>query len=298
MKLAFVTMVWRDYWLLERWVAHNSQTVDRSALYIINHGDDPEVRRIAAGCNIIGVPRDEMPLDLTRRRWDLLGGVTNGLLAFYDRVVCTDVDEFLIHAEGVPIGAYLATAVHDEDALSPIGLNIIPTPEDGGAGPILARHPNAMISAKYTKPCVAQRRVVYTVGGHGLQRGRFLIDPQLLLVHLHYVTPDYAERMAARRDIVAQSKAENAARTDKVEVPKRYWINWSDPDYIRDKELGLFERAEDIDVSRGFDYAAMRLRAATVHEGKKTVVDPEIMNKAPIRAVLPQRLQGAIEDRL
>lgn len=298
MKLAFVTMVWRDYWLLERWVAHNSQSVDRSALYVINHGQDPEVARIAQGCNIIGVPRDEMPIDLTRRRWDLLGGVTNGLLAFYDRVICTDVDEFLIHASGVPITAYLQVAELDDDAFSPVGLNLIPTPEDGGTGPILSRHPNAMISAKYTKPCVAQRRVVYTVGGHGLQRGSFRIDPNLLLVHLHYVTPDYAERMAARQEIVAQSKAENDRSEEKVEVAKRYWINWSDPAYIREKELGLFGRADELDVSGGFEPAAGRLRAATVTEGRKTVVEPEIMNKAPLRVVLPEALQGAIEDRL
>lgn len=298
MKLAFVTMVWRDYWLLERWIAHNARLVPKSALYVINHGNDPQVSQIAEGCNVVAVPRDEMPLDLTRRRWDLLGGLTNGLLAFHDAVVCTDVDEFLVFVGQGRLQDYLASLTGEEDAVSAVGLNLIPTAEDATDGPVLARHPNAMISAKYSKPCIARSPVKYTVGGHGLRGGTFRVDPNLLLFHLHYVTPDYAERMAARQNIVAQSKSENETRSDKVDVPKRYWINWSDPEYIREKELSIFARAQELDVSGGFKAAADLLSQATVRQGRKMVIEPEITNKDPHRIVVPQPLRGAIEDRL
>ena len=299
MKLAFVTMVWRDYWLLERWISHNARIVPKSALYVINHGNDPEIARLAEGCNVIVAPRDDLPLDLTRRRWDLLGGLTNGLLAFYDRVVCTDVDEFLVCATGQPLIDYLSQDQSPEEALSPVGLNLIPMSDDATEGPLLVRHSNAMVSAKYTKPCVARAPVKYTVGGHGLRGGaRFRVDPNLLLFHLHYVTPDYAERMAARQSIVSQSKAENETREDKVELPKRYWINWSDPAYVREKELGIFARAEPLDVSNGFQAAAQILSDATVRQGRKMVVDPETCNKTPKKIVVPVTLQAAIEDRL
>jgi hypothetical protein len=140
--------------------------------------------------------------------------------------------------------------------------------------------------------------VTYTIGGHGLQRGTFHIDPNLLLFHLHYVTPDYSERMAARQDIVAAAKARNAEAEDKVDLPRRYWINWSNPAYIRDKDLGNFGRATRMDVSSGFEDAARRLRNATVKQGRKLVIEPDIINQEPQHIVLPEHLRSAIEDRV
>ena len=132
MKLAFLTMVWRDYWLLEKWVAHNEKLVPRRQLYVINHGGDPEVDRIADGCNVIHVPRDELPPDLTRRRWGLKGGMTNGLLSFHDMVICTDVDEFIVYAGNkANLIEHLEAAPRDGNAIAPVGFNMVPHPEDG-----------------------------------------------------------------------------------------------------------------------------------------------------------------------
>lgn len=297
MKLAFLTMVWRDYWLLEKWVAHNEKVVPRRQLYVINHGGDAEVDRIAEGCNVIHMPREEVTPDLTRRRWDLKGAVTNGLLAFFDAVVCTDVDELLVYAGGkAGLVDHLAAAPTNDAAVAPVGLNLIPTPEDAvdeGLA-VLERHPNALLAGKYTKPCIARSRVVYTTGGHGLQRGTFRIDPEILLFHLHYVTPDYHERMATRQEIVAQSRDHAAATGEGTALPRRYWINWDQPGRIRDKDFGNFERAEEMDVRAGFDGCAEVLRAALRTTDRKTVVDPTIVNERPRRVVVPEALRRAI----
>ena len=297
MKLAFLTMVWRDYWLLEKWVAHNEKLVPRRQLYVINHGGDPEVDRIADGCNVIHVPRDELPPDLTRRRWGLKGGMTNGLLSFHDMVICTDVDEFIVYAGNkANLIEHLEAAPRDGNAIAPVGFNMVPRPEDGEdeALPVLERHRNALLAGKYTKPCIAHSRVIYTTGGHGLQRGKFGIDPEILLFHLHYVTPDYKERMAARQEIVAQSK-ETAAAGEMPETQRsRYWINWARPELIRDKDFGNFDRAEEMDVSDGFGECARLLREAVVKGDRKTVVDPAKINVRPRRIVVPERLRGAI----
>lgn len=295
MKLAFVTMVWRDYWLLDKWVRHNACYVDRKCLYVLNHGGDPKIDEIAAGCNVINIPREELTIDLDRRRWDLLGGITNGLLAFYDRVVCTDVDELIVYTGQGRLQDHLAASPADTVALSPVGLNLIPSagPVDLGAG-VLEAHPQAILSAKYTKPCIVKSRVVYTIGGHGLVRGKFTIDPDLLLFHLHYVTPDYAERMAERQDIVAQSKAHNAQSAQPSDVGKRFWINWSDPAMIREKEFAHFARATEVAVENGFDECARILRAAIKSDGKKTVVDHAIMAKEPRRVTIPKPVRALI----
>lgn len=296
MKLAFVTMVWRDYWLLEKWVSHNAQYVDKQSLYVLNHGGDPKIDQIAEGCNVIHIPREELTIDLDRRRWDLLGGVTNGLLAFYDRVICTDVDELIVYAgQSGTLLDHLARDTSETVALSPVGLNLIPSEcEVDLTGGVLNAHPQAILSAKYTKPCIARSRVVYTIGGHGLVRGKFTIDPELLLFHLHYVTPDYAQRMAERQEIVAQSKAHNENSDTPENVGKRFWINWSDPQMIREKEFANFARATPIDVENGFDGCADLLRQAIKHDGKKRVVDHAIMAKAPRKVILPERLRALL----
>ncbi|MCR9125194.1 MAG: hypothetical protein NXH82_03610 [Rhodobacteraceae bacterium] len=297
MKLAFVTMVWRDHDLLARWVAHNSGFVPRGQLYVLNHGGDEAVRRIAAGCNVIDVPRDDLPIDLTRRRWDLLGGLGRGLLGFYDRVITTDVDEFVLFAGPGTLAAHLARRGASVAAIAPVGLNMIPTPGDcapEAAGSLLARHPHALVSAKYTKPCIAAQPVEYTVGGHGLVEGRFAIDPQLVLVHLHYVTPDYTERMAARADIVARARAANRASAQPAEMPDRHWINWARPDVIREKEFEIFQRARPLDISGGFGPAAAALARALTRAGKRWVVDPGPLNADPLRVVLPEELRSIL----
>ena len=295
MRLAFVTMVWRDYWLLEKWVSHNEKTVPRSQLYVINHGGDPEVDRIAAGCNLIHLPRDEVTPDLTRRRWDLKGGLVTGLLGFYDMVICTDVDELLVYvgAEG-DLLSYLEGASRETEAISPVGLNMIPRPDDPGEGEtVLARHPQALVHGKYTKPCIVNAPVGFTIGGHGLFRGDFRIDPNIVLFHLHYVTPDYAERMAARAEIVEQSKDYNAKQENPAEMPARYWINWSKPDRIRDKDFGNFDRATEMDVTNGFEEAAKVLRGAVQKKGRKKVVEPQIINENPRKVMIPEKWRGA-----
>lgn len=291
MRLAFVTMVWRDYWLLDKWVRHNAQYVDRRSLYVINHGGDPKIHDIAQGCNVIDIPRDEVTMDLTRRRWDLLGGITNGLLAFYDRVVCTDVDELIVCLGQGGLLDHLEKSTADTLALSPIGLNLMPVGEGDVKDGVLRAYPQARLSAKYTKPCIVRDRAVWTVGGHGLQRGRFTIDPELLLFHLHYVTPDYTERMEERRQIVEQSRAHQAETQAGPEPGKRYWINWSQSEMIRDKELGLFEQSQELPVEDGFGEAAELLSAAIRTEGKKTVVDHAAMNNPPYRITVPETLR-------
>lgn len=297
MKLAFITMVWRDYWLLEKWVSHNAQYVDKKSLYVLNHGGDPKIDQIAAGCNVINIPRAELTIDLDRRRWDLLGGITNGLLSFYDRVICTDVDELIAYVgPKASLQDHLADSAAQTVALSPVGLNLIPSDGvlDLNGGEVLVAHPQAILSAKYTKPCVVRSRVVYTIGGHGLVRGQFTIDPEILLFHLHYVTPDYADRMAERKEIVAQSKAHNDSSNDPANVGKRFWINWSDPAMIREKEFAHFAKASDVEVADGFDECARILNGAIKNDGKKTVVDHAVMAKDPRRVLIPPALRGLL----
>ncbi|MCV6585497.1 MAG: glycosyltransferase family 2 protein [Marinibacterium sp.] len=286
MKIAFLTMVWRDHWLLEKWVAHHGRFVPRSQLYVINHGGDPKIDAIACGCNVVHVPRDTLPADLTRRRWDLLGQMASGLLGFFDRVVVSDVDELLLyHGTAPTLADHLAQA--GPGTLAPIGLNLLPLADATGAKTVLGRYPHALVSAKYSKPCIAAEPLRYTLGGHGLVGGAFRVDPALFLCHLHFVTPDYTARMQTRRDIVAEACGDGPR-------PGNFWANWSDPDRITRKLMARADRARTVPLPDGAAQIARTLNQAYRHKARRVMIDPAIDDATPLRVTLPEGMRGAV----
>lgn len=297
-RVAFLTMVWRDYWLLERWVAHNATFVPKSQLYVIRHGEDPEIDRIAEGCNIIHAPRDGVALDLTKRRWGLISGIANGLQSFYDFVVCTDVDELLLHVGPHPGGllGYLETAPRTGAALAPIGFELMPVAGDleDMKLPVLRRCPNALLNGKFCKPCLTHDSVNYSVGGHGLIKGRFDVADQVLLLHLRYVVPNLEERMASRREIVQEARARNKSGETNIDESKVVWHNWGKPQRIKDKKFSDFERAADTDVSRGFDHFAELVRGALQRKGRTAMVGDIAPDGRPVRISFPEMYRDLV----
>ncbi|MEO0634355.1 MAG: hypothetical protein AAFY52_09570, partial [Pseudomonadota bacterium] len=229
MSIAFVTMVWRDYWLLERWIENAERHVPRDNIYVINHGQDPRVAEIAAGCCVMPLPRDKIDETLTQRRWELISGVASGLNGFFDYVVATDVDELLVvNREGVSLEAFLAQQETADGVYGAVGLNVMPIADDAARAdaPVLTRYPMARLSPQYSKPVVTSGAVRYTRGGHGVWGQEFDVHAALSLVHLHYVTPDYRTRMDDRAALVKSVRDGAGDAADKTRIKdKRFWIN-------------------------------------------------------------------------
>ena len=94
MKFAALTMVYRDYPALQRWVEHFGALFGRENLYVVSHGGDPEHDKIAQGCNIIFMPRDDLKR-FDMRRAMKLADIRRGIEIDYDAVFQTDADELL-----------------------------------------------------------------------------------------------------------------------------------------------------------------------------------------------------------
>ena len=291
MKLAFITMVWRDYWLLEKWVAYNASHVPKSQLYVINHGGDPEISKIAEGCNVINIPRDGIPMNFDRIRWDLIGSLATGLLGFYDRVVCTDVDELLIFTGSGSMVEHLTqrSVSDDNTAIGAIGLNLLPVPGgDEKSENLMEKFPHALVSGKYSKPCVVDKPSKFSNGAHGLLGSNYFIDSQLLLVHLHYITPDYTSRMQDRQEIAETTTNDFLANPENdLEIRSGYWRNWAKSDKIMEKHMNSYAKAAEIDVSAGFDDVGALLSGLLLQEGRKRHVVQAEINKAPVRLTIP-----------
>jgi hypothetical protein len=295
MKLAFITMVWRDYWLLEKWVSYNSTLVPKSQLYVINHGGDPKIHDIAKGCTVIDIPRDGVPMNFDRIRWDLIGSLATGLLGFYDRIVCTDVDELLVYTGQGSLVEHLTQRPVGENltAIGALGLNLMPASGgDTSAESLMAQFPHALVSGKYSKPCVVDKPSKFSNGAHGLLGTDYFLDPELLLVHLHYVTPDYAARMADRREIAETTTEAFVADPDAgLEIRKGYWRNWAKSDKIMGNHMNAFDAAREIDVSDGFGEVAQILSKHLLQEGRKRHVVQSEINKIPMRVSIPTQFR-------
>lgn len=152
LRIAALTMVYRDYWALAQWVRHYERLVGAGNLYIVAHGPDPEVGRIAPGASIITVPRGDLSR-FDRVRGDMLNAFQAGLLKAYDWVIRTDADE-LVCAEGglEPILA----ANSDVPVLTALGFDLIEDDADTAldAAPVFARRRHASFTGHYSKACI------------------------------------------------------------------------------------------------------------------------------------------------
>lgn len=208
--VAAVTMVHQDYFFLERWIRHYADQLGRENLYVLRHGEDPEIDRIAAGTNIIHLPNPDDKSGFDRRRWIALSKFASSLTLYYNWVLCNDVDEIVAVDPDISdsLPAYLRSKFEDGNApsvISPFAVEIVHTPSSetdpiSEDQPILSVRRNFRLNSNYSKPCLTRGRIGYSVGGHGSNFGRVHLDPHLYLFHLRYVDDAMSrERLEKRR---------------------------------------------------------------------------------------------------
>lgn len=219
--LGAVTMVYEDYFFLERWYDHYRRQVGAENLYVFSHGNDPRHREIADGANVMNVPRDPSMQKFDRRRWRMMGLFASGMLEFYRWMVVSDVDEILVldPRAGDSIPGYLAANYGDPRKsprnLSPLGLELfhLPGEEPLPIAPdetILSRRRIFRPSRNYSKPCLIGAPAIFGPGGHRNNLGPRHMPEDLYLIHLKFF--DHAT-LAARAEekgrIITQARALN-----------------------------------------------------------------------------------------
>ena len=102
--LAALTMVHEEDFFLERWIAHWRKHLPDDAIYVLNHGGNADVARIARGCNVIRLPYDHLKKSVNQRRWQIMSLHASALTGAYRWVACNDVDEFVVLDPVVPGG--------------------------------------------------------------------------------------------------------------------------------------------------------------------------------------------------
>lgn len=221
--LAALTMVHEEDFFLERWIAHWRKSLPDDAIYVLNHGGNADVARIAQGCNVITLPYDAMRKSVNQRRWQVLSQHASALTSFYNWVACNDVDEFIVLDPQVPQGLveYLM-AVSDQDKVPPaltcFAIEMVHNvgTETDALTPgiaILGARRCYRLNSNYAKPCLISRPTEYKAGGHGANHAQITIDPNLYNFHLRFIDYDYCmarfEKSLTRR-LAGKSDEEQA----------------------------------------------------------------------------------------
>ena len=118
LKIAVLTMTYKDYPALKRWVQHFGSLFGKSNLYVVSHGADKNHADIALGCNILSLPRDNM------KRFDFvratkLANIRRRIQSNYDIVFQVDADELLFFDSRYEFK-------RGDEAVFAIGMNVYP----------------------------------------------------------------------------------------------------------------------------------------------------------------------------
>jgi hypothetical protein len=217
---AVVTMVKDDYVFLRKWVAYYGGCFGRKALHVVNHGGDPEVDRIADGCNVIHIPGD-FDGSFDAKRWRFLSNLTNALRSYYEFVICGDVDEYLVvdPQTGLTLPEFLRKR-NGRMVLTPIGIEVVhragEEPEDIEPT-ILGARRFGRYSSLYCKPCATSTAIRFSRGGHYSDHAELKVFRNLYLFHMKYCDRPLTVETKRRRAALAESTLDAAGnKTSKL----------------------------------------------------------------------------------
>lgn len=220
--LGVATMVYGDYFFLKRWYAYYAAQVGAENLFVFSHGNDPKHREIAAGANVIHVPRDPTMQMFDRRRWSMLSQFISGMMRFYNWMILGDVDEIVIVDPDVADGLlpHLRDRYWDAETapknISPLCLELVHYPEletepvEEGAT-ILSRRRTFRPNRNYSKPCLVRAPVTFRAGGHVNNLGKRHLPDDVYTLHLKYFDcHTMSDRGQEKSEMILAEEALNA----------------------------------------------------------------------------------------
>lgn len=201
-----ITMVRDDYELLQLWIDHHERVFeDRSNLYVVAHGNDPETRRIADGCSIIHAPFVAAADNFEQIRRKFLHQFYSSLTPYFHNVFVLDADELVAidPARGLTMFEWLTQTKFQHRVVNALGFEPI-FQEKMGEAPldptrsVLSQRRFGRVNSHFCKPvllrapnirCTAHRAVADPVAIH----------TDLLLFHLKYFDPEVTQKTVLRR---------------------------------------------------------------------------------------------------
>jgi hypothetical protein len=175
--------------MLPRWIEYYGKQVGVDNLLVLDdNSSDKSTEDLR--CSVIKLPEHPWKQSWGISRVGLGNRIAEGFLTFYDVVIFTDVDEFLVPDPAKYSGLvdYLA-ANPEPDVVAPLGVNVLHNPavesELNDTEPILRQRTFVKFAPGMCKPLIKRASVNWSTAFHGVTVP-FSIDPDLLLIHLKY----------------------------------------------------------------------------------------------------------------
>jgi Glycosyl transferase family 2 len=200
-----MTMTRDEADMLPRWLDYYGRQFGTDSLFVIDDGST-DGSTDALPCTVLRLPPAPWKESWMQTRTDLVNGLSRGLLACFDVVIFSDVDEFLVPdpQRYADLPAYV-NAHPDEPVLAPVAVNLVhhvtAEPALDPRRPVLAQRRFVKFVPAMCKPLVKRVAAPWMMGFHGI-KASYRIDPDLLLVHLKYYDRDALAGVAeARREL-------------------------------------------------------------------------------------------------
>jgi hypothetical protein len=211
-RVVAMTMVYNEGDMLRRWLAHYGRHLGEHSLIIIDHGSDDGSTDHIGAAGRITLPRG--PFD-DGQRADFVSGLQENLLQYYDAVIYTDCDEFLVPDPR----SFSSLADYVEkmtvDCVRAVGVNLFhirdreePLRADAG---FLDQRSYCQFYSPECKPVVTRTPMIWQAGFHACNK-KALLDPGLLLIHAKMADSASAlARLAVTRKIPWSERALRAS---------------------------------------------------------------------------------------
>lgn len=192
-KIGVISMARNDDFFIPKWVDYYGEQFGKENLFLVLDGFDQKIPEQANDINVIKVPHISLGrAEGDRNRARLVSSFAKSLFYRYDRVIAHDIDEFLVldPQTGMNLDAYLQKNFSTK-SLSGLGLDVgqhldVEQKLDPSR-PFLEQRSFAHVSARYTKPVVANSPLTWGSGFHRVKGKNFHIDPNLFLFHFGMV---------------------------------------------------------------------------------------------------------------
>ncbi|EHR01334.1 glycosyltransferase family 2 protein [Bradyrhizobium sp. WSM471] len=166
-QCAVVTMVYNEPAFLPHWIRYYSKQFGADHCYIVDHGSDDGSTRDVDGTNLVRIPRSPMH---DKKRANFISQFCTSLLEWYETVIYTDVDEFLIPEPDRYSSLAEYCANNQSESVNAIGLNIIHVPDLeqdlDTTRPMIGQRQWVRFSFAMCKPLLVRSPTKWTPGFH------------------------------------------------------------------------------------------------------------------------------------
>jgi hypothetical protein len=201
-RVVVLTMVRDEADMLPHWLDYYGRQVGEDNLVVL---DDNSVDGSTDDlpCTVFRLPQAPWKASWAQTRTGLVNGISRGLLACYDVVVFSDVDEFLVPdpARYESLVHYLSS-VPDREAIAPLALNVLHNPRLepvlDPAQPLLKQRRFVKFAPGMCKPLIKRIPADWGRAFHAIGTP-FEIDRDLVMLHLKYYDVSSLKRVSEHR---------------------------------------------------------------------------------------------------